>query len=413
MKQKAIEIGNSILILFMNHWVVVSLAMFFMSLGGFETPYFGLWAFLFVLPVFLYFVRSYIHNFYLFFLIHIGLMIGVCSLPINIALKIVMAVMFLFYVALSIKTRLSNAAEEVVFVPAASVGIIGAVYIFHDFLIRKDWGIYYILSLLLYLTGFFFYFFMSQYISFVSVNQNSASNIPEREIFLSGIKQTGIYVAGGIFLLLLGANMEWLGYLLGILKAGLAAVLRFLFSFIEYEAPEMNTMPREDGKGPDFGAFMEPGEPHPFWEFLGNVTMILVFAGLAVLLVVLVVKGYQYLKKCFYAPKKPKEEKVKVNQDIRENIQMEGRENRTLNLFSFLDNKERVRKIYRKRILKSKSSIIGDLNTNELQYFTAKECCDKISAQNLKQIYEKARYSGEEITFDEVKMAKVEGERVC
>jgi hypothetical protein len=94
------------------------------------------------------------------------------------------------------------------------------------------------------------------------------------------------------------------------------------------------------------------------------------------------------------------------NQDIRESCEIEMRNGEERNWFSFLNNSEKIRKMYRKRILRNKSSIVGDLSAEELTYLTAKECCDKIHADRLKLIYEKARYSNETITAEDVKIVK-------
>ena len=62
--------------------------------------------------------------------------------------------------------------------------------------------------------------------------------------------------------------------------------------------------------------------------------------------------------------------------------------------------------MYRKRVLKSKALIVGTSGNKELEYLTAKECCDKISADSLKEIYEKARYSNASITADDVRTVR-------
>ena len=37
---------------------------------------------------------------------------------------------------------------------------------------------------------------------------------------------------------------------------------------------------------------------------------------------------------------------------------------------------------------------------------TAKECCDRLSEQDLKRIYEKTRYSTEDISAEDVRLAR-------
>ena len=104
------------------------------------------------------------------------------------------------------------------------------------------------------------------------------------------------------------------------------------------------------------------------------------------------------------------EEMMTAQNEVRESLIVEKREkddDKNRSFFSFLDNKEKIRKIYKKRVTKEKATIVGTLDTENLKYYTAKECCDKLDAQNLQDVYDKVRYSEEEITADDVKAAKI------
>lgn len=409
MKQRFIEVGSDLLLSLQNHWVVIAVAMTLTGVLNFETPHLSLWLALWILPVYSYITRRKVQNFYLFFFLQLLPLAIACNIRLQLGLKLIIIAMSVFYIVSSIKIRLSEISEELVIMPAVSVCIIGATYIIEDFFIGRGWGRYYLLITFAYLIIYFFYYFVSRYLSFIFVNKNSASNIPERDIFISGMKQTGIYVIGGVVLMLLGANVEWLSYIMGMLGRGLVSAIRFLVSFLNFEKSETNPMPSEQGMGNGMGGFMEGGEPHPFWIMLEKIATAAVFVGVVVLLVVAVVKGYQFLRNNFRKIPKKKYRENHGNQDIRENCEIESGKNESLGWFTFLNNKEKIRKMYRKRVLKNKSNIVGEANVKELEYLTAKECCDKISADSLKAIYEKARYSDESITAEDVKLAKAAG----
>ena len=93
-------------------------------------------------------------------------------------------------------------------------------------------------------------------------------------------------------------------------------------------------------------------------------------------------------------------------QDVREKCTVERVLDRRKRHSLFLSNREKIRKLYRSRIWKQKWFLIGDENPRKLEYLTATECCDKLSDNALKYVYEKARYSSEKITGEDVKWAK-------
>jgi len=94
--------------------------------------------------------------------------------------------------------------------------------------------------------------------------------------------------------------------------------------------------------------------------------------------------GIRHLWKEFYKASE-KEEKAYSGIDIRETCTIEKTKKEGSNWFSFLNNREKIRKIYRKQVLKNKTVIIGDLVVENLGYMTAKECCDKFAAEQLQK----------------------------
>ena len=104
--------------------------------------------------------------------------------------------------------------------------------------------------------------------------------------------------------------------------------------------------------------------------------------------------------------KKPEAITILSNQDIRESCRNTKEKKEKRNLLGFLSNEQRIRTLYKKRVIHDKAAIIGDKVEQELSYLTAKECCDKLSEQQLKQVYEKARYSQEIISPEDVRLAR-------
>jgi len=148
--------------------------------------------------------------------------------------------------------------------------------------------------------------------------------------------------------------------------------------------------------------FGEVGETAFHWGMVVNLFLVgfIVFG---------IVKGFQYLWKEFHKDVSRDVKKNNNRIDIRESCTIEKAQKEGKSRFSVRNNHEKIRKIYRKQVLKNKIAIIGDLHAEALQYLTAKECCDKFAAEQLKKMYEKARYSAEKITSDDVGVAKSAG----
>ena len=402
MKKRAIEIGCDLLLFFKNHCAIVAIAMTLTGVCRYDAPLFGVWMTLLGIPLYLYITRKKVQNFFLFFFVQLLPVAVACMISAPIGIKLIALCMTVFYVISSIKIRLAEIPQEVVFMPVVSIAIFGGTHIIEEFFLKNGWGYYYFFLTFLYVIAYFFYYFLERYLNFVLVNKNSASNIPEAEIFRSGMKQTGVYVACGVAIMLLCVNVEWLSYIIRLVGRGLLAVIRFFVSFLVQDTVKPETTQQAQGNRGDMAGFLEKGEAHPFWIFLEKVLMAAVFVGIIAAIIVGLVKGYQFLRKNFRKIEK-KHQEVQNGLDIRESCEIERGSGERSRWFSFLNNTEKIRKMYRKRVLKSKALIVGTSGNKELEYLTAKECCDKISADSLKEIYEKARYSNENITADDVR----------
>lgn len=406
MKQRIIEAGSNLLLFFINHWVVTAVAITLTGLFGYETPHLVLWLTFWLLPIYLYSARANVHNFYLFFFLQLLPLAIACNVRIELGVKFISLLMVIFYIVCSIKIRLSEIPAEIEFAPVLSVGVIGVSYIIEKHFIGLGWSRYYLFAILMYLIGYYFYYFISHYLSFVSVNKNSANNIPEQDIFASGMWQTAIFTTGGVGILLLSANIEWLSYLTGLLGKGLVGIIRFLVSLFPLEKNETNPMSSEQGMMGGMGGFLEGGETHPFWIILEKIATMLLFLAIVLLFIWAVVKGYQFLWNNFHKVHKRKFTEGQNSQDIRENCSMDITDSKTSSRFFAWNYAGKIRKLYRKYILKNKGVIVGEKNDGALSYLTARECCDKISADSLKIVYEKARYSNENVSAEDVKRAR-------
>ena len=409
MKKRAIQTGCDLLLTICNHCVIVTTLMTIIGAFGFETPYFWLWMSLWIVPVYLYITRKNIQNILLFFVVQLVPVVVVFLLKLFIGIKLLILFVTIFYVITSIKVQYSEIHMELTLTPVVSIIVLGVAYITEVFWLKRNLGHYYLILAFIYMTTHVFQFFLERYISFLVVNQSSASNIPEKEILFSGLKQTCVYVACSITIMFLSINVEWLNFILRVIGRGIRVTARFLLSFIKpdpIEETEIVEEITEIAMSKGGGMFLEPGEPHPFWLFLEKVAIVAFFIGSAILIIKGVGAAYRYLKNNYRASDN-KSYRIQNGPDIRESCEIEQNDRTPHQRFGFLNNAEKIRKIYRKHVLKNEKNIVGEDGTRQLLYLTAKECCEKLSADGLKVAYEKARYSNESVTSEDVKAVKI------
>ncbi len=413
MNRKPIELCKQFLLIQMNHWVLVPIFVALLGLSGYPKPYMLLWLLMSVIPIYLYFVRSKIKNFFLFYLLHLVVPVLWIVLPIDkLWLKVLLGFMALFYIISSICVKVAGkGTSEGAFLPLYAISTIGLSAFAHDFWGDNSWDAYYLTAAFIYLGCYFIHCFIEQYNYFISVNQFSASNIPEFEIFTTGMKQTLMFSAAGLGVLFMTANIEWFSYIAVNLFRELMATVGFIYNLIfgNKQMPSQNKQEEVLEIGAE-EILAEPENVSPILEWFWKILEFLVMAALIIAVVVVIIysirKGYQFLRKHFTVSGPEQEQVIKSGRDIREAIAVDKEERTGFKLFTFRDNTEKVRKLYKKYILKNKNAIIGESDAHNLDNLTAKECCDKLSAEVLCGVYEKTRYSAAEITAEDVKLLK-------
>ena len=328
MIRKFIETMQDLLIILMNHLALIGFAMTVMGLFGQEQHYIWLWGILVAVPMVLYYVRVKIKNFLLFFALHLILPVIALMVPVWILPKIILLVIVLIYVVWSVYIRLrSKTMGEGVLKPLLVISVLGALTLVENLNNKMSWEWIYIALAMVYLAGYFIYNFINQYLRFLTVNESSAANIPEREIFSSGMKQTFLFMLGSVVVLFLTANVGWLAYIMSWLGRGLLAVIRFLVSGISGEEPEeiepsvMESAPQDMG-----GMFAEEEKTALIWIILEKFLMIAIGVFFIGLVVFGIVMGFRYLWKYFHAGFKKEDEVLQSGIDIRETCIIEKKQ---------------------------------------------------------------------------------------
>lgn len=291
--------------------------------------------------------------------------------------------------------------------PPMFIVLLGGMSMVEKIVTTHDWSVYYYIITFVYLVGYFVYYFSKQFLQFLALNKHSASNIPEQTIFRNGIIQTLFFTAGSSIILFISANFDWVKRIVDHIWNMILAVLRYVFAGIEtpVQQPQKEELTQKD---PQMGsANMGDAIPEQMLEDIRNLIIIFLCVAIIIGFILFLYYIYCVIKGIETSPlRKRKKEMVEDDEDVREYCGFEKKSKTRERSFRFRNNREKVRRLYQKMVLKRKTELIGEQNPEQLSYFTAKECCERLEEQSLKAVYEKARYSEDVITTEDVRMAK-------
>lgn len=412
MNIKKIQFINEIMTEQMNHWLLYPLILTVMgvcrAMAGIGEPFLAMWALCSLIPLAFFLFRCKLKNLILFALAHLGVAALVFAASgADLLTRIVCVACVIGYVIHSFLLRLKEQSVYSNGFPLPfGVVVSAAASLFQYYQGTRGWENYYHFTLIACIALYFIIYYVDHYLDFLSMNKSSAGFLPAAEMFHSGMGLVLVYTLLGIGILLFSTQFEWLADILRPIKDLLLRFLRFLFSRApqggEEIAPVEEAMP-QGGMG-DMG-FPEGGESFWLWEVLEHVMMaafvIALLAGAGVLLW----KLFKLIQK--YMTFRYQEEGVETSEafDLREKCGIEkDTQRKAQGLFSALSPRERVRKLYKKRLSAAARAQAQD--GSGLDARTAREWARTLSLDGMADIYEKARYTDQEISNADVKRMK-------
>lgn len=201
-----------------------------------------------------------------------------------------------------------------------------------------------------------------------------------------------------LFVLMITVNLDLLTRIANRFCDWLLDIVRTIFAGIDFFVPEESVAEEQQSLVPEmtgnYGESTAPTEaPEAFRFFIIAVGAIALLIGTVVLLYLIVKYGRIVLER---RKKQTKETELETNGDIREKCGVEKKKRKPASWTAFLSEREKIRRQYRKMMLKEQKSLIGDQGKKALGYLTAKECCGKLKAEDLRVLYEQARYDDRE-----------------
>lgn len=413
MKQEILTIGKGILVIQINHWALFSVAVAVSALMQ-ERPQVILWIFSSVLPVLLFLIRRYMQGFGTIIGCHLFCLVGIFLIPIpSVTWTVIFRIYEILWIICSFVMRIKeNQEEEQEIPPVVAIGIIGISLFGLHTQGYKDFDKYYVAVVVVYFFCYYIKYYFQKYLHFLTVNKNNTGFLPREEIFAFGIKSVGMFTLLGVPFLLLISDLEWFSIVsIWLKKAGtwLGRIFYIVFSWIGEILFKNVNYPKKKFEY-ELLEQIEQKEAGWYWEVLQNIIMVIVPIVLFCFLCVGIVKGIQLIKERLNKKLVLKLDKEKIKEgsiDIREKCERKKKEKKEKPsfLFAFLQPNERIRYLFKQKVLKNRIKLVQEGEKKSLLYYTARECGSLLLEEQLVQVYEKARYSGEKCTKEDVKKA--------
>ena len=368
-----------------------------------------------LLPFGFYLIRAYVKSIILFFILHLGW----AALPFFLAETIAELIIFLllgaifFGVSVYFKVTRPMPEDGVLFVAMTCILAIISYFSAVSGSGEKAAGIIAILAIV-YVVFFMTFEYLSGYINYIKNNEVSNQSIPKKHIFKTSASTLVGFLSlfvGFAMLFLKGNFLADLIYKIGDL---VKRFLTWLFSFAP-EAMEQGT-PIEESEAIEqmyeMGENVEPvfELPPEIVELIDRIVTIgaYLIAGVAILLITYAL--FRVIIEAFKVKRDENEEEVVLVKEKVTRVKRNRNGNREREKQFTKDKK--IRKMYEDLIWKKAVNPKADKAEKKnlataLKHRTAGEQCRKLdSGKVICRIYEKARYSGNEITKDDVRAMK-------
>ena len=368
-------------------------------------------------PVFFYFLCEKCRNVLLFFAGHLLPVILVAAmLGDTVYERTLLAIGVVILAGMSIRRQLSGSEDkgtEAAPVIAAA-GLFLGLYLL-DYGAGEGTASEYLLQMLFgYLAGYFVYAYITGFLNYIDVNNRTAEHIPEKRAFGVSFGMMAVFTFVSLLLTFLMTNRELIEKTGRAIRELMMRIIRFLTYFLpEYEpgAVEVQRTTQISGEK----VMLPAGETSWIVQIL-DVILTLFALGIIVLFVGnLVLTLYRMIKNASWGSS-IREKKGKEEEDKIESIFLSERQKRKAEkkpgLFAAKNYNEQIRRLYYKTIWKKYQVLKEEKTAKLIKESTPRECCNQLFAEHKEAaylfvtLYEKARYTKQECTKEEVRQMK-------
>ncbi len=416
MKKESIIDIRFLLVTQMNFWALFPIAMAFLELTGAGKPRIFCWILLSFSPFWYFCIRRYIHSGLLFLLLHAVTAVLFGLIPFDAFLEKAAYLVFTAGICLYscyVKIRRKDGEDGLIH-PAVTVFLAAVMCLVCRY---QGWPAggsqrEYVSTVLFCLGMYFLQYYLDRYLFFLTVNESSTGVMPARQIFRCGMKMTAGYAGAAVLFLYAIQDVEWLRFLLRQVKRGLIFLLNLLPKASEGQQETVETIEQERGSMELLEQLEEGTRTSLFWVILEKIVIVVFAAAVLFLLAAGTVRLVRFLSEKFGQKAKTEETVLENGTDVREKC-TSGKRNKIREKESFLglSAAERIRRLYKKRLLKEKKELIGEAPAERLGFLTPAQSADKLKDRDFFTVYEKARYSAAPCNMQDVRRMKQRKDR--
>lgn len=407
MKREQVHFFHELLMVAGNHAFIMMFPLTIIGMFPVQSSYMVLWGALVLLPLVFYWIRDLEKRSFLFAVWHFPVAVLCVLIPVkDIVARVCVVLLVVFYMGMSFYNRLHKEdAKDGICHPVLPF-VVGTVLMY----VQNKHGNAAFVDYYLWLTVIFYIcyilsYYLKRYLFFVVMNEKTAEKVPEKEILGSGLGYVLLFAGGSAACMLLSINVTFLDRIVQMMKAFMGYFVGVLLRMKEpkndigagaYSSMEVGDPPLEE--------MLPPGR---FWIILEKV-MYVILAVLFVVVVVAVVRQIIcMLMYGFTAGGRKAVVTLQSHEDIREKIAPEKKKATSKgSVLERLSYRGRIRATYKRVVTGQKNRLVGEKSVRVLSFFTAKQCCDEIGRDGLREAYEKARYSDMECTREDISKSK-------
>lgn len=405
----------------MNHWILFPAALVIMEMTrgqtGMQKPDLMLWILCSLFPLLFFILRTY-HvrkqkKRYLFLLWHLaaaaGLTLALLLVPRSFVGRMLCILCGAGYMLQSMVLMLKKELRYTVAIQLpAGVALSLIASIMRQ---TNQWNAYYSFSLIAVIGLFFIVFYMRQYLDYMTLNRGSAGNLPIGEIFHSGAGLVLAYTLFSVTVLVISTQFEWLAKLLKPVTDLFLQFLRFLLSKLihpEDAAEEELTTIEEEARMIGDPQLPEPKGPFWIWQALQILFTVALLAALAFLALKLLMRLIRLLQEYLNRRMARQYAQDEETFDLREKCEPgKPAEKKRQSLGTAFTNKERIRRLYKRRLPSlCRRREAKERERSRLELLTAREWEKRLETDGMASVYEKARYSLQDVTAEDVRQMR-------
>lgn len=419
MKKNGLEIISGFLAVWLNYIPVLLVALCIYAVVLKTEPSIFKLLILGLLPCAFYLIRYFEFGIVAYFGLHILGVVGCYFLGGTLEQKIIYIIIGILFLGLSVYAKIGKKQAEDVILFAAMAFLIAFISYFAVFTNAGEKKANLVVFLVvIYIICYLLYQHIKGFLDYIRNNEVSTKNIPKKHIFFTGFGS----MAGFLFLFAGFAFLIAQGNFLADIIYKIKALLEKFFIWLLSLAPDGM---KQGGKGEEVEETKEivkelSGHAEPahqlseeMMEVIDNIVTIgaYLISTIAILLI-----AYLIIRAIFAAFKikrEKNEEEIILPKDTVTRLQNKTKAKRDKS--KQFTKEKKIRKLYEELIVKK--TIEGKYDKYEkkklvenLKYQTPEKQCDVISekekSQEIKELYEKVRYSGKEATKEDLRQMK-------